>query len=146
MRPKPSLADLKRKAREIVVKALYEMEVGGLSRDGARERVQKKCSRPETREFAMRLLDESIDHRDEADEIIAKVAENWHLSRMAAIDRNVLRLGTVELVFIGEVPEKVAINEAIEIVKRFSTENSGRFVNGILDKVARLKREVRDNI
>ena len=65
---------------------------------------------------------------------------------MAAIDRNVLRLGTVELVFMDEVPEKVAINEAIEIAKRFSTENSGRFVNGILDKVARLKREVRDNI
>jgi N utilization substance protein B len=94
----------------------------------------------------LRLLGETLSHSDEADKIIAKVAENWHLSRMAAIDRNVLRLGTVELMFIEDIPEKVAINEAIEIAKRFSTENSGRFVNGILDKVARLKREVRDNI
>ena len=146
MKPRPSLASLKRKAREVVVKALYEMEAGGPGVEAARERVRKKCSRPEIRDFAVRLLDETIDHRDEADEIIARVAENWHLSRMAAIDRNVLRLGTVELVFIKEAPEKVVINEAIEIAKRFSTENSGRFVNGILDKVARLKREVRDNI
>ena len=146
MKPKPSLASLKRKAREVVVKTLYEMEMGGLDDKGARERVMKKCRRPETQTFAMRLLNESMTHIDEADKIIAKVAENWHLSRMAAIDRNVLRLGTVELMYMDEVPEKVAINEAIEIAKRFSTENSGRFVNGILDKVARLKREVRDNI
>jgi len=146
MKSKPSLPGLKRKAREIVVKTLYEMEMGCLDKTGARERVMKKCRRPQSQTFAMRLLNETMAHSEEADKIIAKVAENWHLSRMAAIDRNVLRLGTVELVFMDEVPEKVAINEAIEIAKRFSTENSGRFVNGILDKVARLKREVRGNI
>jgi transcription antitermination factor NusB len=74
------------------------------------------------------------------------VAENWDLSRMAAFDRNLLRLGTAEILFFDDVPDKVAINEAIEIAKRFSTENSGRFVNGILDKVARMKRDLRDNI
>jgi N utilization substance protein B len=146
MKSKPSLASLKRKAREVVVKTLYEMEMGGLDEAGARERVIRKCRRVEIQTFAMRLLNETVAHSEEADKIIAKVAENWHLSRMAAIDRNVLRLGTVELMFMDEVPEKVTINEAIEIAKRFSTENSGRFVNGILDKVARLKREVRDNI
>ncbi len=146
MKSKPSLASLKRQAREVVVKTLYEIEMGDLDMTSARERVMKKCKRPETQSFAMRLLNETVAHGDEADKIIAKVAENWHLSRMAAIDRNVLRLGTVELMFMDEVPEKVAINEAIEIAKRFSTENSGRFVNGILDKVARLRREVRDNI
>jgi N utilization substance protein B len=146
MRSKPSLADLKRKAREVVIKTLYEVEMGGLDRAGARERVTKKCRHAETRTFAMKLLDETMARRDEADKIIAKVAENWHLSRMAAIDRNILRLGTVELMYMDDVPDKVAINEAIEIAKRFSTENSGRFVNGILDKVARLKHEVRGNI
>jgi N utilization substance protein B len=146
MKPKQSLPSLKRKAREVVVKTLYEMEMGGLDETGARERIMTKCRRPEMQTFAMRLLNESMAHSEEADKIIAKVAENWHLSRMAAMDRNILRLGTVELVFMDEVPEKVAINEAIEIAKRFSTENSGRFVNGILDKVARLKREVRGNI
>jgi transcription antitermination factor NusB len=146
MKPRPSLGNLKRKAREVVVKTLYEIEMGGLDAASARVRVMKKCRRPETQSFAMRLLDQTLAHADEADSIIAKVAENWHLSRMTAIDRNVLRLGTVELIFMDEVPQKVAINEAIEIAKRFSTENSGRFVNGILDKVARLKREVRGNI
>jgi N utilization substance protein B len=146
MKPKPPLSSLKRKAREVVVKTLYEIEMGDLGPDEARERVRKKCSRPETQEFALRLLNETMAQTEKVDEIIAKVAENWHLSRMAAIDRNVLRLATVELMFMSDIPDKVAINEAIEIAKRFSTENSGRFVNGILDEVARLKREVRDNI
>jgi N utilization substance protein B len=146
MKRERSLSSLKRKARELVVKTLYEMEMGGLDEAEAKDRIRKKARHPETRELALRLLGESIAHAAEVDDIIAKVAENWDLSRMAAIDRNVLRLGTVEIVFMGGVPEKVAINEAIEIAKRFSTENSGRFVNGILDKVARLKRDIRDHV
>jgi transcription antitermination factor NusB len=68
------------------------------------------------------------------------------MERMAVIDRNLLRMGTAEILLLDDVPDKVAINEAIEIAKRFSTENSGRFVNGILDKVARIKGELRSNI
>jgi N utilization substance protein B len=64
---------------------------------------------------------------------------------MAALDRSILRLGTAEILY-SDVPAKVAINEAIEIAKRFSTEDSGRFVNGILDRVARMKSEIRDNL
>jgi N utilization substance protein B len=146
MKPRPSRSSLKRKAREVVVKTLYEIEMGGLGGDEARERLRKKLRDIATREFAVRLLDQTLSHTGEADKIISDVAENWDLSRMAAIDRNILRLGTVELVFMDDVPDKVAINEAIEIAKRFSTENSGKFVNGILDKVARLKHEVRGDI
>jgi transcription antitermination factor NusB len=146
MKPRQSLAARKRRAREVVVKLLYEIEVGGLTSEEARGRIGAKIRDPETREFAVRLLDQTLSYAAEADRIIAGVAENWDLSRMAAIDRNILRLGTVELLFMEDVPDKVAINEAIEIAKRFSTENSGRFVNGILDKVARLRRDVRRNI
>jgi transcription antitermination factor NusB len=146
MKPKPSISTLKRKAREVVVKTLYEIEMGGLTPEEAKRLVSRKLRQPEAREFALRILSKALKHAEEIDRIIADVAENWDLSRMAAIDRNILRLGTVELMFIEDVPEKVAINEAIEIAKRFSTENSGAFVNGILDKVARLKREVRRNI
>jgi transcription antitermination factor NusB len=146
MKPKRSLANLKRGARELVVKTLYEIEMGGLTAEEAQQRVRKKVRDAGMRQFALRLLDETLRHTGEVDEIIAQVAENWDISRMAAIDRNVLRLGTVEIVFMEDVPEKVAINEAIEIAKRFSTENSGRFVNGILDKVARSKREIRRDI
>ncbi len=70
--------------------------------------------------------------------MIKEVAENWRLDRMAAIDRNILRLGAYEMLFRGEVPAKVAINEALELAKRYSTAQSSRFVNGILDRVLQL--------
>ena len=67
--------------------------------------------------------------------MISQVAENWRLDRMAAIDRNILRLGAYEMLFRPEIPAKVAINEALELAKRYSTAQSSRFVNGILDRV-----------
>jgi transcription antitermination factor NusB len=146
MRPEPSLSSLKRTARELVVKILYEMEMGGLTQGEAEARIRRKCRRPEMQRFALRLLEGTVTRIEKLDGIIMQVAENWELSRMAAIDRNILRLGAAEILFMDDVPEKVAINEAIEIAKRFSTENSGRFVNGVLDKVARIKSDLRDNI
>jgi N utilization substance protein B len=98
------------------------------------------------RQFALRLLDETIEHCRDLDDIIVKVAENWDLDRMAVIDRNILRLGAAEILYMDDVPEKATINEAIEIAKKFSTENSGRFVNGILDKVARMKSDLLSDI
>ena len=71
--------------------------------------------------------------------MISQVAENWRLDRMAAIDRNILRLGAYEMLFCPEVPAKVAINEALELAKRYSTAQSSRFVNGILDRVLQLQ-------
>jgi N utilization substance protein B len=146
MKSRSPMPDLKRRARQLVVKILYEMEVGGLDVKEAREKLAGMCKVTEMREFALTLLDETTGHMEELDRIILDVAENWHPSRMAVIDRNVLRLGAAEILYLDDVPEKVAINEAIEIAKRFSTENSGRFVNGILDRVAKIKGEVRNNL
>lgn len=146
MKSRESLSARKRQAREEIVKVLYEMEMGGLEPGPARKRVIGRCKEPEIRRFAGLLFDETLAHMAELDKIILRVADNWHPSRMAAIDRNVIRLGAAEILFVDEVPEKVAINEAIEIAKMYSTENSGGFVNGILDKVARMKSEIRDNL
>jgi transcription antitermination factor NusB len=146
MKPERTLSDLKRKAREIVVKMLYEQEMGGLDTAEARTRIVRKCRRPEVRQFALRLFDVTLEHVSELDDIIIKVAENWDLNRMAVIDKNVLRLGAAEIIYLDDVPEKATINEAIEIAKKFSTENSGRFVNGILDKVARMKSDLHSDI
>ena len=146
MKSRESVSAKKRQAREEIVKVLYEMEIGGLEAAAARKRVLSHCRDPEIRRFAGLLFDETLGHLAELDQIILRVAENWHPSRMAAIDRNVLRLGAAEILYVDEVPEKVAINEAIEIAKMYSTENSGGFVNGILDKVARMKSEIRDNL
>lgn len=87
------------------------------------------------REFAEPLIRGTIENRDKIDEFIKKYTKNWDLSRMAVVDRNVLRLAIYEMLYRDDIPPVVSINEAVDIAKRFSTNDSGKFVNGILDKV-----------
>jgi len=87
------------------------------------------------REFADPLIRGALDHRDEADAIIKTHAKNWELHRIAAVDRNILRLAIYEMLHRDDIPPVVSINEAVDIAKKFSTQDSGKFVNGILDKV-----------
>ena len=86
-------------------------------------------------DFTEGLIAGVKEHQARIDAMISQVAENWRLDRMAAIDRNILRLGAYEMLFCPDVPAKVAINEALELAKRYSTAQSSRFVNGILDRV-----------
>ncbi len=88
-----------------------------------------------TREFADPLIRGAIKNREEADQLIVKHAKNWDLHRIAAVDRNVMRLAIYEMLHRDDIPPIVSINEAVDIAKRFSTEDSGKFVNGILDKI-----------
>ena len=85
--------------------------------------------------FADPLIRGAVEHRDEADEVIKKHARNWELHRIAAVDRNVMRLAIFEMLHREDIPPVVSINEAVDIAKKFSTQDSGKFVNGILDKV-----------
>lgn len=94
-----------------------------------------ECKDTETRAFAKRLILGTKEHREEADQLLRSVTRNWDLKRMATVDRNVLRMAVYELLHCADIPPKVAINEAIEIGKRFSTANSGGFINGILDRI-----------
>jgi len=87
------------------------------------------------REFADPLIRGTLEHRDEADTVIKKHAKNWDLHRMAAVDRNVLRLAIYEMLHRDDIPPVVSINEAVDIAKKFSTRESGAFVNGILDRL-----------
>jgi len=96
------------------------------------------------RQFAERLIRGVLEHRDQLDEQIKTHAKNWDLHRMAVVDRNILRLGMYEMLYRDDIPPVVSINEAVDIAKKFSTEDSGKFVNGILDKVKEgLKRPAR---
>jgi N utilization substance protein B len=88
-----------------------------------------------TRAFADPLIRGALEHRDEADALLRKYAQNWDLRRMAAVDRNVLRLAIYEMLHREDIPPVVSINEAVDIAKKFSTQDSGKFVNGILDRV-----------
>lgn len=95
---------------------------------------------PTTEEAAVRLFADpliqgTLAHREEADTIIKKHARNWDLHRIAAVDRNILRLAIYEMLHRDDIPPVVSINEAVDIAKKFSTQDSGKFVNGILDKV-----------
>ena len=85
--------------------------------------------------FAEPLIRGALEQRDEADALIKKHAQNWDLHRLAAVDRNVLRLAIYEMLYRDDIPPVVSINEAVDIAKKFSTQDSGKFVNGILDKV-----------
>jgi N utilization substance protein B len=85
--------------------------------------------------FADPLIKGAVEHRDESDDVIKKHAKNWDLHRIAAVDRNILRLAIYEMLHRDDIPPVVSINEAVDIAKKFSTQDSGKFVNGILDKV-----------
>ena len=92
----------------------------------------------EEKEFAKNLISNTLNHRDEADSYIVSVAENWELDRIALLDRILIEMAVIELITFGEIPTKVSINEAIEIGKLYSTDKSGTFINGVLDKIAEL--------
>jgi transcription antitermination protein NusB len=89
----------------------------------------------ETRLFAEPLIRGTLEHRDAIDEKIKSHAKNWDFHRIAAVDRNIMRLAIYEMLHRDDIPPVVSINEAVDIAKKFSTQDSGKFVNGILDKI-----------
>lgn len=92
----------------------------------------------EVKNFTLELVKSTRDRLQEIDGIIKKAAEHWSIERMAVIDRNILRAGAYELIYRKDIPPSVAINEALEIAKKYSTEESAPFINGILDRIAHL--------
>ncbi len=92
---------------------------------------------PEIRDYAETILNSVIEKKDELDRIIEASAEHWVIERMALVDRNILRIGTYEILFNDDIPTNVAINESIELGKKYGDSETSRFVNGILDKIAK---------
>ena len=124
------------RSRELALQFLYQLDLLGPDKlEDLKAFLREEEKDAEACRFAQRLITGMHEHRDAIDEEIQAVAQNWQIGRMAVIDRNVLRLATYELLHCKDIPPKVAINEAIELGKRFSTANSGAFINGILDKI-----------
>ena len=123
-------------ARECVLKILYQFDILGensaqiLSDFWADNPVS-----PDVREFADRIVSGTIQQLGDIDQKIGKYTENWEMSRMAIVDRNILRFAVYELLYMDDIPPKVTINEAVNIAKRYSQEEAGKFVNGVLDKI-----------
>ena len=126
----------RRAGRERALQMLYGRDIGGSSDDEilCDYRTMDELS-PRVREFAEQLFMGVAERVAELDLLIQNHAQNWRLSRMAAVDRNVLRLAAFELLSGGKSPDSAIINEAIELARKFSTQDSAQFVNGILDSI-----------
>ncbi len=123
-------------AREAALKALYQLDLrSAFPAAEIEELLAREASTSDARSYARECVRGTREHVEEIDKEISAVAENWDLARMAAVDRNVLRLAIYEMCFRTDIPPAVAINEAVTIAKRYSTKDSGAFVNGILDQV-----------
>ncbi|MFC2150347.1 transcription antitermination factor NusB [Calditrichota bacterium] len=124
----------RRQAREIALKAAYAIEMRNDSKEVilSDPLINGEKSPPS---FTIRLLSSVEEHKDYIDDLIRSKVERWEFHRIALVDKIILRIGCAELLYFSDVPPKVSINEAIEIAKTFSTDKSGRFVNGILDAV-----------
>jgi len=136
----------RRKAREMVLNGLYYHEMTGIDSTSLLQHVANKIVLDkEIKEYATRLLEETMKNLIVIDKKLTKIIKNWDLDRVAVIDKCILRLATAELLFFPDIPVKVSIDEAVEIAKKYSTENSGGFVNGILDEIAREENLFEEN-
>lgn len=132
----------RRKAREIVLQALYEAEFSDAApREIFDQQIARRAPTDEVVAHAEELFFKTVAARDRLDELIAGVLENWDMERVALIDKNILRFALAEILYFEEVPSKVIVNEAIEVAHRFSSEDAGRFINGVLDRFIREYRK-----
>ena len=129
------------KARKRALDVLYEADIRGTSAlDTAAERLAQ--ANPPVPAYAVRLVEGVAAHRSRIDELMATYAQGWTLDRMPAVDRNIVRIGIYELLYEPDVPDAVAIDEAVELAKSLSTDESAGFVNGLLARVLQLKPSI----
>jgi len=127
----------RRDARKAVLDCLYENEMGGEMQESIAQYAGRKQF-----EFISSFVKMTIENRDFCDKYISRFSKNWDISRIGAIDRIILRMGITEILVMGG-EKKIAINEAVELAKKYSTDKSSAFVNGILDKIAKEKTDVK---
>ena len=130
----------RRKAREIVMQFLFQIDITKeeiIETPQIDEYLNEQELSDDALYFAYDLISGTVEKKDRIDEELKKVAKHWSLERMAVVDRNILRFATYELLYRDDIPSKVTINEAIEMAKKYSTLDSGSFINGILNRIAK---------
>lgn len=131
-------------ARALAMQSLYEWDFHGGEKDAPaiiQRNLDEFAPELDEKEFATNIVTDVLSHRAEIDATISKFAPDWPLEKITTVDRNILRIGTYELIYNKEIPSKVAINEAIELAKTFGGESSGKFVNGVLGAIFRNQLE-----
>jgi len=128
----------RRSGREAALQMLFQLEGSGVSADQAVELFWRtfEDADPEGKPYADSIVRGVADNLDTIDKKVAAASQNWRLERMSRVDRNLLRLGTWELMFRTDVPRAVILDEAVELAKSFGTDESSSFVNGVLDRIA----------
>jgi N utilization substance protein B len=128
----------RRQARELALQTLFSIEIGKHEPSAALEEGLKAPSAAEQREFVSDLVLGTIEHASDTDAVIAPLLVGWTLDRLPTIDRLILRMAIYEMRYQPETPRAVVMNEAIELAKKYSTEDSGRFVNGVLSSASKV--------
>jgi len=137
------MAVKRREAREAALKALFAVDLGKIPLERVLAEVLAEWPLPPPYEaFARELAAGTLRHRAEADEIIEQLAVDWTVERMAAVDRNILRLAIYEILHRPDIPDSVAVNEAVELAKKYGEEESPKFINGILGELVRRRAGV----
>lgn len=129
------------KARKRALDVLFSSELRDETPLAALERVLAEGERPTT-EYTVTLVRGVAEHQEQIDELLSSYSQDWTLSRMPAVDRNVLRLGVFELLHVDDVPDAVAVSEAMSLVRELSTDESPQFVNGVLGTIQRNKQSI----
>ena len=142
------------RSREFALQILYQLEItqGEIDAvcedfwkdrsdvtllEGEKKALEDDKKDADVRRYAEILVRGSIEESKKIDEVVERYAENWSMDRMAYVDRNILRMAVYELMYVEDIPVKVAINEAVELAKRYGEDDSSKFVNGILDRIAK---------
>lgn len=130
----------RRKAREFALQFLYQQDITGNPQQDYKEGLELfwtlHPTETEVKQYTEYIISGTLEHVEEIDSLIKQYSQHWNISRMGIVERNILRLSIFEIRYSQDVPDKVSINEAIEIAKIFGTEDSGRFINGILDRIS----------
>lgn len=131
----------RRKAREIILKTLFQMDVGKCGLDESLQYALGRVQNPKIVDYAGSVARTTCENLPEIDRIISEKSKNWRLARIAHIDKNILRMAVCEILYREDIPISVAINEAVELSKIYGTEDSGKFINGILGSLAEAKEK-----
>lgn len=127
---------VRRKARTIALEIIYQREITKASLDEIIRNRNKAGEGEPPSDFSMKLINGVVSHQSEIDDLIEGYADNWALDRMPSLDRNIIRISLYEMLYEEDIPFSVSINEAVELAKTYGTDDSGKFVNGVLGRIA----------
>ena len=126
----------RRQARELAMQALFYMDI---RKDASEETLENFCGcfcpSKKSRPFFRKLVNGVLETKGQIDSLVERYSQNWNISRMSCVDRNVMRIAVYEMLYCDDIPPKVSINEAVDIGKKFGTQESGAFINGIMDSI-----------